>query len=57
MVKELDVIHKDVLIKNNKFSDEKNKSLLERFRQKIKGMLVKGDIKSTDDLNKVLEKA
>jgi len=57
LIKELDVLHKDVLIKNNKFSDEKNKSLLEKFRQKIKGMLVKGDIKSVEELNNILDKA
>jgi len=57
LVKELDVIHKDVLIKNSKFSEEKNKSLLEKFRQKIKGLMVKGDIKSTEELNRIMEKA
>lgn len=55
--KELDSIHQDVLIKNGKYSDEQNKNVLEKFRQKIKGMMIKGDIKNMEELNKLLDRA
>jgi len=53
----LDSVFSDVLIKNNKFSEEQNKNLLEKFRQKIKGLMIKGDIKTMEDLNKVISRA
>jgi len=34
-----------------------SKTLLEKFRHKIKGMVVKGDIKSKDDLTKIFDQS
>lgn len=53
----MDKIFNDTLGKNNKNLEENSKLLLEKFRHKIKGMVVKGDIKSKDDLNKIFDQA
>jgi len=55
--KELDKVYNDIVIKNNKLIDEDRKSLLEKMRQKIKGKIVKGEIKNKEDLKAIFDQA
>jgi len=53
----LEICHKNLINKNNKYSDEQNKNALEVIRQKIKKLMIEGKINTVEQLKEALEKS